>query len=353
MFTLKSLALAQHSHANFDERLLMDGMDANAMYLGVDLGGSATKMGIVDGMGNLVGRKVIATPELRTEAQCRAHIANMAAFAHEMGVYTSELAGVGLALPGIIVNGTPELTPNVQIEWPVFMALMRKEFEGRQIECINNANAAALGEMWHGAAAGAQSTMLVTVGTGIGAGIVADGRVVQGRGGAGEIGHLTVVPGGRPCHCGRAGCVEQYASSRGIVASFREAQAAGAVASSAHEPASDIDAQAVFEAYAEGDARAVAAVKIFVDTLGFALAQTTCVVDADVILLGGGVAGAADMFLDDLQRVYVEQCLPTCRGTKIRVAELGNTAGIVGAVRYVQMMYEATNPFDDLFGMGF
>ena len=138
-----------------------------------------------------------------------------------------------------------------------------------------------------------------------------------------------------------------------IVESFREAQAAGVAATSAHEPTSDIDAKAVFEAYADGDARAVSAVETFVDTLAYALSQTTCVVDADVILLGGGVAGAANMFIDDLRREYAALCLPTCRNTKIRVAKLGNTAGIVGAVHYVQMMHESGNPFDDIFGVRF
>jgi glucokinase len=328
-------------------------MDANAMYLGIDLGGTATKLGVIDASGGLVSNGKIPTPELITEEQCRAHVTKIADFVHGSGVYSSELAGVGLALPGIIVNGVPQLTPNVKADWPVFMSVMTAEFGAKKIECINDANAAALGEMWHGAAAGAKSTMLVTIGTGIGAGIVADGRVVQGHGGAGEIGHITVVPDGRPCRCGRAGCLEQYASSRGIVANFREAQQAGAAATSQHEPKSDTDSLAVFEAYREGDARAVQAVGQFVQKLGYALAQTTCVVDADVILLGGGVAGAAELFIDDLEAVYRKYCLSTCRDAKIRVAGLGNTAGVVGAVRYAQMQRESLDPFDDLFGMTF
>lgn len=326
-------------------------MDSTAMYLGIDIGGTATKVGVVDATGGLIAKTRFSQTELATEAQCRKYIAQIADFVHDAGVYTSELAGVGLAVPGIVVDGVPQLTPNVNANWEALLNVVRSEFAGKQIECINDANAAALGEMWHGAAAGAQSTMLVTIGAGIGAGIVANGRVVQGHGGAGEIGHLTVVPHGRACRCGRTGCTESYASSRGIVASFREAEAAGAAATSTHAPQSDTDAQEVFAAYVEGDARAVQAVETFVDTLAFALAQATCVVDADVILLGGGVSAAADLFLDKLQEAYGTYCLPTCKGTKIRAATLGNTAGIVGVVRYVQMAHEEADPFDDLFGM--
>ena len=113
-------------------------------------------------------------PELQTEAQCRQYIAQIIDFVHGTGVYASELAGVGLAAPGIVVNGIPQLTPNVKADWPTLLNVIRNEFEGTPFECINDANAAALGEMWRGAASGAQSAMLVTIGAGIGAGIVAD-----------------------------------------------------------------------------------------------------------------------------------------------------------------------------------
>lgn len=327
-------------------------MDLNAMYLGIDIGGTSTKVGVVDASGDLIGKTRFSLPELQTEAQCRQYIAQIIDFVHGTGVYASELAGVGLAAPGIVVNGIPQLTPNVKADWPTLLNVIRSEFEGTPFECINDANAAALGEMWRGAASGAQSAMLVTIGAGIGAGIVADGRVVQGHGGAGEIGHMTIVPEGRQCQCGRRGCVEQYASSRGIVANFREAEANGIAGTSKHVPQNDTDALSVFEAYREGDPRATYAVGIFTDKLGYALAQATCVVDADVILLGGGVAGAADLFLPALQGNYRKNCLSTCADTQIRVATLGNIAGMVGVVRYVQMMSESLDPFDNLFGMG-
>ncbi len=145
------------------------------------------------------------------------------------------------------------------------------------------------------------------------------------------------MPGGRPCNCGRKGCVEQYASARGIVTSFREAALRGVAGCTSIEPKNDSDSLAVFEAYRAGDARAKEAVDNFVDKLGFGLAQAMCVVDAEVILLGGGVAGALDLFLDDLRASYLTYCFATCASTEIRAARLGNDAGIIGAARYAHI----------------
>ena len=326
-------------------------MDLNAVYLGIDLGGTATKLGIVEGNGILLAQTSFATTIIETDAHAAAFAGRILDFVHDAGVYASEIAGIGLAVPGIVRHGIPELTVNVDIAWVKLLDNLKAAFAGIPIECVNDANAAALGEMWLGAATGAQSAMLVTIGTGIGAGIVADGRVVKGNGGAGEIGHLTAVPNGRLCRCGRKGCVEQYASARGIVASFREAAQRGVASSAKIEPRNDSDALTVFEAYRAGDECAKEAVETFVDKLGFGLAQAMCVVDADVILLGGGVAGASGLFLDDLQQAYLRYCFATCSSTRIKTAQLGNDAGIIGAARYANLMSESIDPLDETFGI--
>lgn len=312
-------------------------MDTNARYLGIDLGGTSTKLGIVDGDGAILAQTSFPTTVVQGEAEAVAFVASIVDFVRNAGASTSEVAGVGLAVPGIVREGIPELTVNVDIAWALLFDRLRAAFVTVPIECVNDANAAALGEAWLGAASGARSAMLVTLGTGIGAGIVADGRVVEGNGGAGEIGHITAVPDGRLCKCGRRGCVEQYASARGIVASFRDASARGVIGSTDIQPKHDGDALSVFEAYRAGDERAVEAVGVFVDKLAFGLAQAMCVVDAEVILLGGGVAGAAELYLDDLQAAYVNYCFAACSSTKIRTAKLGNDAGIIGAARYAQL----------------
>lgn len=309
-------------------------MDPNRMYFGIDLGATMVKLGIVDGRGMVLDKTSFPTSDLVSDSQCLAFVDAVTSFVHGVGVYSSELAGTGLAVPGIVTDGMPALTANVSADWPRLLEMLSSAFPHSPITCVNDANAAALGELWLGAAEGARSVLLVTIGTGIGAGLVVDGRIVTGHNGAaGEIGHLTVAPGGRPCGCGRAGCLEQYASARGIVANFWEADRAGLAASSEHVPAHAVDALAVFDAAREGDERARAALKRFSDTLGFALAQVTCVVDSEVILLGGGVAGGADLYLNDLRAAYGANCLSTCASTDIRCATLGNDAGIVGAIR--------------------
>ena len=192
--------------------------------------------------------------------------------------------------------------------------------------------------MWRGAGGNARSALLVTLGSGLGSGLIVEGVVISGgHGAAGEIGHMTVVPGGRPCKCGREGCLERYASARGIVQSFREAAESGQLDTSAFcgpEPASETDALSVFKAHAAGDPRAARALGIMADKLGFALAQVACVADPDVILLGGGVAGGADHFIDELRDAYRGYCLKSCAATEIRTAALESDAGVFGAARY-------------------
>lgn len=315
-------------------------MDDSKLYLGIDYGGNAVKLGLVDTQGQLSGKDSIPTRDLAGKADCRAFAAEVAAFVHGLGVYSSELGSVGLAIPGILGQNSI-MTPNVKADWPLLLDCLAHAFSKPGIATVNDANAAALGEMWKGAGGNARSVMLVTLGTGIGAGFIVEGNVVTGgHGAAGEVGHMTVVPGGRLCKCGRAGCVERYASARGIVQTFREASASGAFDPdeySQFEPENDLDALSVFKAHAAGDPRAVRAVADMADKLGFALAQVACVADPDVILLGGGVAGGADCFIDDLRAAFKSYCLSSCAATEIRTASLESDAGVYGAARYAMI----------------
>ena len=151
---------------------------------------------------------------------------------------------------------------------------------------------------------------------------------------------MTVVPGGRPCKCGRAGCVERYASARGIVQNFIEAGESGEFDSAQftdHTPVNDTDALAVFDAARAGDPRGKRALAEMADKLGFALAQVACVVDPDVVLLGGGIAAGADLYLDALRAAYRSYCFEACAATEIRCATLLGDAGVYGAARYAML----------------
>jgi len=312
-------------------------MDDGRLYLGIDYGGNAVKLGLVDAYGQLSGRASRPTVDLTDKVECRAFAADVAEFVHGMGIYSSELGGVGFAIPGIIKEGT-YTTPNVKADWPLVFDCVARTFGKPGVAIVNDANAAALGELWMGAGAHARSALLVTIGSGLGAGLVVDGHVVAGgNGAAGEVGHITVVPGGRPCKCGRAGCIERYASARGIVQSFREAGESGKLDETLFTdcaPANDTDALAVFQAAHKGDPRAKQAFADMSDKLGYVLAQVACVVDPDIILLGGGLTAAADLYLDDLRAAYRSYALAACAETEIRCATLLGDAGVIGAARY-------------------
>ena len=318
-------------------------MNSNQLYLGIDFGGNAVKLGVVDDVGMLLGKSSIPTVPLADKTSCRAFASGIYDFVHELGVYASELDGVGLAVPGIVDEAADDyiFAPNVRVEWALLIDCIAKVFSKPKVEVINDANAAALGEMWQGAGTNAQSALFVTLGSGIGSGLILDGRVVRGgNGAAGEIGHLTVVPDGRPCNCGRKGCLERYASARGIVQSFTEAADMSGIDRSAftnHVPSSETDALAVFEAMREGDPRAQYALSVFADKLGFALAQVACVADPDVILLGGGLSQGSDLYLGALVASYRSFCLSSCASTEIRCAVLSSDAGVYGAARHAMM----------------
>ncbi len=315
-------------------------MDEGKLYLGIDYGGNAVKMGLVDALGNLSGRASRPTESLLDKVDCRAFAAAVGEFVHGLGVYSSELGGVGLAIPGIAAHGE-YLTPNVKADWPLLLKCLEQALSKKTIAVLNDANAAALGELWMGAGENARSVLLVTLGSGVGSGLIVEGQVISGgHGAAGEVGHMTVAPGGRPCKCGRAGCVERYVSARGIVQTFLESGQAGHLDESKfseHVPANDTDALAVFDAAREGDPRAGRALADMADKLGFALAQVACVVDPDVILLGGGIAAGADLYLDAVRAAFRSYCFKACASTEIRCATLLGDAGVYGAARYAML----------------
>ncbi len=309
----------------------------NKLYLGIDYGGNGVKLGLVDEAGQLAKRASRRTVDLLDDAACRSFANAVAHFVRSEGLAPSDLGGVGLAIPGIAKDGAYS-TPNVKADWPRVLAELACALGKDDVSVVNDANAAALGELWKGAGADAKSALLVSIGSGLGAGLVVDGRVVAGfNGAAGELGHVTVVPGGRPCSCGRDGCIERYASARGLVLSFWEEDAAGQLDESLfgpHVPEHDTDSLAVYEAARAGDPRGLRAFAILADKLGFALSQVACMVDPDVFLIAGGLTAAADLYLDDLRAAYRAYAFAACAGTDIRCAVLLDNAGTIGAARF-------------------
>lgn len=302
--------------------------------LGIDIGGTSIKMGVVTPRGEVLAQGSIKTGVLDCEkAFEKVHVA-MGDLAHEAGMSLAELIGVGIDVPGVVLpSGALVMAPNITLDLDGLVASLRRLLPGARIAVLNDCNAAALGETWVGAGNGAQSLVMVALGTGVGSGVVVDGKVTTGaHGAAGEIGHIGVEPNETErCGCGCRGCLEQYASARGLIRLYREqCEKDGA------EPvpiAHATDALAVFTAAREGNAQAQAACEQLGRYLARALASVAAIVDPAAFVVGGGMCGGWDTFGSACEEAYRELAISACRETPIRVATLGNTAGFLGAAR--------------------
>ena len=197
----------------------------------------------------------------------------------------------------------------------------------------NDANVAALGEMWQGAAKGCRDVIMVTLGTGVGGGIIVDGKVVAGFDGAGgEIGHITVNAHEKEqCNCGQYGCLEQYASATGVVRVAKRTLEKASEDTALRKHA-DLTAKDVFDEAKAGDKVALEVVDEVCGILGAALSNIACVVNPEVIVIGGGVSKAGDILTDAVKKHFVATSFHACVNTKFVLAGLGNDAGMYGCV---------------------
>ena len=243
---------------------------------------------------------------------------------------------IGPGIPGPI-NSRGEAACAVNLYWgftPVAQIL--GDLTGLKAQAGNDANVAALGEAWKGAAAGAQNIIMITLGTGVGGGIIINGKILAGSHGAGgEIGHALVVRGEEEkCNCGNHGCLEQYASATGIVRVAGRVLAASEDDSTLRE-LQNITAKDVLDAFKAGDAVAVRIMEYVGDLLGGAIAGFTTVVDPEAIVIGGGVSKAGQPLIDCIEKYYQRYAFSSCKETPIVLATLGNDAGIYGAAKMV------------------
>ena len=214
---------------------------------------------------------------------------------------------------------------------------MEKELGGKTGLCVkagNDANVAALGEMWQGGGRGHENVVMVTLGTGVGGGIIIDGKIVSGfHGAGGEIGHIKMKDQeSGTCGCGGHGCLEQYASATGIVRLAKERLACKDT-DSVLSSVEDLTAKAVFDAARDGDETAKELVDELCTMLGTALANIAAVVDPEIFVIGGGVSRAGEILLNGIREHYEEKAFHACRTTEIALATLGNDAGMYGCVR--------------------
>jgi glucokinase len=300
--------------------------------LGIDVGGTSIKAGLFSVAGDLLGTEQVPTGRLDNQAAFDEVTAGLLRLVTSAGATAGDVHAVGLDVPGPVDDqGRIGLLPNITLDADALKAAIRQAFPAAALAFVNDANAAALGELWQGSAKDVDSFVMVTLGTGVGGGVVCGGRLVSGAFGAGgEIGHITVNEGEeRVCGCGRRGCLEQYASAKGIVYLYgRECERRGVEGVAvAHET----DTLSVFEASRAGDEAATAAIGTMAERLGYALAQISCVVDPACYLIGGGVAGGFDLFGGRLGEAFRSHCLKPSAAAEIRACSLGNEAGMYGA----------------------
>ena len=303
---------------------------------GVDVGGTTVKMGLFNVAGEVLEKWEIKT---HTENGGESIIPDIAAAANgkleERGIAKEEVAGIGIGIPGPI-NEEGVVPHTANLGWG-YKEVTRELEELTSLPCKggNDANVAALGEAWKGGAAGYSNVVMVTLGTGVGGGIIIGEKIITGSNGAGgEIGHLHVddnIPG--HCGCGNQGCLEQVASATGITNLANQALAASDKPSVLR--GGEVSAKTVFDAVKEGDELAIEVAERFGKYLGTALASITAIVDPQAIVIGGGVSKAGPVILEYIEKYYQKYCFKSCRDVKFALATLGNDAGIYGCAKMV------------------
>lgn len=243
--------------------------------------------------------------------------------------------GIGIGVPGA-VDKDGVVNRAVNLGWDIVpLAEELGKLSGMKVKVGNDANVAALGENWMGSGKGYNSIVMVTLGTGIGGGIIIDGNILTGaNGAAGEIGHIVVNEQEiEACNCGHYGCIEQYASATGIVRMAKRALAGTSEDSKLRTFGEAVSAKDVFDCARAGDKVACDVVDQVCGMLGATLAKIGCVVNPDAFIIGGGVSRAGQILIDALQEPFKAQVFHACKDTPIVLATLGNDAGIYGAVR--------------------
>lgn len=303
---------------------------------GVDLGGTTVKMGLFATSGELLETWEIPT---RTENGGSLILGDIAEAIKgkmaEKAIKAEDVEGVGIGVPGPI-DEKGNVLKCVNLGWGVFN--VEEDLGGKtglKVKAGNDANVAALGEMWQGGGKGYRNLVMVTLGTGVGGGIILNGKILPGENGAaGEIGHIPMIDDEEECcGCGKKGCLEQYASANGIARLARRYLAKNPDEKTALT--ADCDSKAVWDEYKNGDAVAVKIVDQWAKILGKGLASIACVVNPQAFVIGGGMSKAGDFVIDKIREYFKPYAFHAAGETVFKLATLGNNAGIYGGVKLV------------------
>lgn len=304
---------------------------------GIDIGGTTVKMGLFKIEGTTEEVWEIPTRTEEGGSFILLDIANeIDKKLDEKRILKDDIEGIGLGVPGPVGDdGT--VFKCVNLGWGIVNVEKKlQDLTGLKVKVGNDANVAALGEMWKGGGKGYKNVVMVTLGTGVGGGIIVDGNIVSGaNGAAGEIGHIQMSDDEtETCGCGKKGCIEQYASATGIV-KYAKKVMNEVDTSSKLRKVEYISAKAIFDCAKEGDLLSIEIVEFFAKQLGKALSYISCVCDPEVIVIGGGVSKAGEIITKTVKKYYQHSAFHASRDTKFALAELGNEAGIFGAAKLV------------------
>ena len=288
---------------------------------GIDLGGTTAKVGLFTTSGALLEKWEVPTDTSNAGEHILENLADaIHAKMAEKEITSEQVEGVGIGVPGPVLDSrvVPIICANLG-GWGErnVSAQLSGLLDGMKVLVGNDANVAALGEIWMGTAKGCRSAVMVTLGTGVGGGVIVNGKVIDAT-----------------CGCGKHGCLEQYSSATGVVRCMKKLLDENPDADCVLR-GKDFEAKDVFDAARSGDALAAREVDEMTDTLGMALATIASTTDPEMFLIGGGVARAGDVLFDPLMEHFKTYAFKSCRETPIKAASLGNDAGIYGAVRLI------------------
>ncbi len=304
---------------------------------GVDIGGTTIKMGFFETDGKLLDKWEIKTNTENGGQEILSDVAKAIdnKLAQE-SISKNEVEGVGVGVPGP-VRADGVVNRCVNLGWGIVdVANELSCLTGLTVKAGNDANVAALGEMWQGGAKGCKDVVMVTLGTGVGGGIIVDGKIVAGFNGAGgEIGHITVNKSEiEACNCGKYGCLEQYTSATGIVRMAKR-KLSQTNDETTLRKFDNLTAKDIFDEAKAGDEVALDLVDELGEILGSTLSNITCVVNPEVIVIGGGVSKAGAILIDTIQKHYEETAFHAAKDTRFEIASLGNDAGIYGSMALI------------------
>lgn len=306
--------------------------------IGIDLGGTNIAAGIVDTNGNILIKQSIPTQAARPCEEILSDIASLCkSLLRQSGETLADIRLIGLAVPGGVdpASGKILFTPNIPFSGINVCEMLSGMLDEVPVKLINDANAAALAEARAGAAKGAESAVMITLGTGIGGGIILHGNIYTGFNGlAGELGHMVIEKGGEPCGCGRRGCFEVYGAATALTRMTREEiERCEKRGESTAMYGGKVNGRTAFDAFRKGDAAAARVIEKYTDYLSCGIISLINIFQPEVFIIGGGISGEGQLLLDLLEpKIQKEEYTKApAKRTQLRIASCKNDAGIIGA----------------------